>query len=103
MTDRRVSAAEFIANFDTMAERALTEPLTITEGGRERLVVSVEEFQRLRRRECRVYRAENIPDDLADTIAATEPPPEAHAAELEVNSEPREPLDCLTTPLITEC
>jgi len=90
MTNCRVSAAGFIADFDAMTERARTEPLTITKDGGDWLaVLAVEEFERLKRRERRVYRAENIPDDLADAIASTEPPPEAHAAELEINSERR--------------
>lgn len=44
-----------------MTERVLAEPLKIAKDGGDWLVIlSVEEFERLGRRERRVYRAENI-------------------------------------------
>lgn len=44
----RVSTAEFISGFDDLADRAETEPVTITQGGRDRLVlVSADEYARL--------------------------------------------------------
>ena len=35
----KVSSAEFQRQFGTMADKALTEPVTITRNGRERLVL----------------------------------------------------------------
>jgi PHD/YefM family antitoxin component YafN of YafNO toxin-antitoxin module len=47
----RVSTADFIKHYGTLADKALSEPVTITKNGRERLVVvSAEEYARLRRR-----------------------------------------------------
>ena len=47
----RVSTAEFISGFDAFAEQAGTEPVTITDGGRDRLVlVSADEYARLQAR-----------------------------------------------------
>jgi len=37
MDDMKVSTAEFIKNYGQLADRALTEPVTITNNGRERL------------------------------------------------------------------
>jgi PHD/YefM family antitoxin component YafN of YafNO toxin-antitoxin module len=56
----RVSTAEFIKNYGTLADKALMEPVTITKNGRDRLVmVSAEEFERLKRRDRRVVRIED--------------------------------------------
>lgn len=45
----RVSSAELIRDFGALSRRALTEPVTIIEDGRDRLVlVAAEEFERLR-------------------------------------------------------
>jgi PHD/YefM family antitoxin component YafN of YafNO toxin-antitoxin module len=56
----RVSTAEFIKNYGTLADKALMEPVTITKNGRDRLVmVSAEEFERLQRRDRRVVRIED--------------------------------------------
>jgi PHD/YefM family antitoxin component YafN of YafNO toxin-antitoxin module len=53
----RVSTAEFIKNYGTLADKALMEPVIITKNGRDRLVmVSAEEFERLKRRDRRVVR-----------------------------------------------
>ena len=40
----RVSTADFIKNYGTLADRALAEPVTITKNGRDRLVVSAEDL-----------------------------------------------------------
>ena len=51
----RVSTAEFISGFDDIADRAETEPVTITEGGQDRLVlVSADEYARLTDRDRRI-------------------------------------------------
>ncbi len=36
----RISSAEFLKNFETLLDRALSEPITITRNGRDRLVVA---------------------------------------------------------------
>jgi PHD/YefM family antitoxin component YafN of YafNO toxin-antitoxin module len=56
----RVSTAEFIKNYGALADKALMEPVTITKNGRDRLVmVSAEEFERLKRRDRRVVLIED--------------------------------------------
>ena len=56
----RVTTAEFIKNYGSLADKALMEPVTITKNGRDRLVVvSIEEYSRLVRRDRRVIRPRN--------------------------------------------
>ena len=56
----RISTAEFIKNYGTLADKALQEPLTITKNGRDRFVLlNAEEFERLKRRDRRVVRIED--------------------------------------------
>jgi prevent-host-death family protein len=46
MPDLKVSTAELMRNFGPLADKALTEPLTITKNGRDRLVLlSTEEYR----------------------------------------------------------
>ena len=57
----RVTAAEFIKRYGSLADRALNEPLTITKNGRDRLVLlSVDEYARLKRRDRRALVAEEL-------------------------------------------
>ena len=73
----KVSTAEFIKNYGTLADRALIEPVTITKNGRDRLVViSAEEYARLSRRDRRVIRAEDLTDEEIAAIASAEVPSE---------------------------
>ncbi len=72
----KVSTAEFIKNYGLLADKALSEPVTITKNGRDRLVVlSAEEFERLTRRDRRVVKLEDFTAEEIDLIAKTEVPP----------------------------
>ncbi|MBT9293093.1 type II toxin-antitoxin system Phd/YefM family antitoxin [Hyphomicrobiaceae bacterium 22] len=72
----RVSTADFIKNYGTLADKALAEPVTITKNGRDRLVVlSAEEYERLKRRDRRVVRLEEFTDEEMALIARAEVPP----------------------------
>lgn len=65
----KVSSAEFIKNYGTLADKALQEPVTITRNGRDRLVlISSEEYERMRRRDRRVIRAEDMSDAEMEEI-----------------------------------
>ena len=76
----KVTAAEIGKNFGQFADRALAEPVTITKYGREHLVLlSADEYARLKRRDRQVYRAKDVPDDVLGAIEATEPPAESEA------------------------
>jgi PHD/YefM family antitoxin component YafN of YafNO toxin-antitoxin module len=79
----RVTTAEFIKHYGTLADRALSEPVTITKNGRDRLVVlSAGEYERLRRRDRRVLKAGELTDDEIALIARAEVPAEyAHLDE----------------------
>jgi PHD/YefM family antitoxin component YafN of YafNO toxin-antitoxin module len=66
----RVSLAEVLENYGTLTDRALSEPVTITRDGRDRLVVlAADEYERLRRRDRRVYAIEDM---TARQLAALE-------------------------------
>jgi prevent-host-death family protein len=79
----RVTTAEFIRRYGTLADRALSEPVTITKNGRDRLVVlSAEEYERLRRRDRHVIKAGELTDNEVALIATAEVPAEyAHLDE----------------------
>ncbi len=83
MTDMKISSAEFQRQFGTLADKALTEPVTITRNGRDRLVLlSVEEYERLKRRDRRVVRLEDFSEEEMALIATAEVPAEyAHLDE----------------------
>jgi hypothetical protein len=79
----KVSTADFIKNYGTLADEALREPVTITKNGRDRLVVlSVEEYARLKRRDRRIVRTGELSDADIALIAKAEVPAEhAHLDE----------------------
>jgi PHD/YefM family antitoxin component YafN of YafNO toxin-antitoxin module len=79
----KVSTADFIKHYGTLADRALSEPVTITKNDRDRLVViSAEEYGRLQRRDRRVIAAGELTEDEIALIAKAEVPIEyAHLDE----------------------
>jgi prevent-host-death family protein len=71
----KVTTADFIKNYGRLADRALSEPVTITKNGHDRLVVlSAEEYERLKRRDRRVVRAGELTDAEVALIASAEVP-----------------------------
>ena len=86
MHETRVTTADFVKNFGELSDKALTDPLTITKNGRDRLVVmSVDEYARLKRRDRRVYLAHELPDDIRQALSRTDDiPSEAYALNYEV-------------------
>ena len=69
----RVTTAEFIKGYGTLTDKALTEPVTITQNGRDRLVVvSAKEYERLRRRDRQAFRAEELSEADVALIARGE-------------------------------
>lgn len=76
----KVSTAELVRNFGMLADKALAEPVTITKNGRDRLVLlSVEEYERLRRRDREVIRPGQLTPEERAALAVAEVPDE-HAA-----------------------
>jgi PHD/YefM family antitoxin component YafN of YafNO toxin-antitoxin module len=73
----KVTTADFIKNYGTLADKALSEPVTITKNGRDRLVLlSAEEYARLKRRDRRVVRLEEFTDEEMALISQAEVPAE---------------------------
>ncbi len=73
----KVSTAEFIKNYGSLADKALTEPVTITKNGRDRLVmISAGEYARLKRRDRRVVRTGDLSREDIALIAKAEVPAE---------------------------
>ena len=79
----KVSSAEFIKNYGKLTDKALFEPVTITRNGRDRLVVlSVDEYRRLKRRDRRVVTLGEFTPGEMEAIARAEVPTEhAHLDE----------------------
>ena len=72
----RVTAAEFIRNYGSLADQALSEPITIPKNGQDRLVLlSADEYSRLKRRDRCVVRPEELTDEEMALIAKAEVPP----------------------------
>jgi PHD/YefM family antitoxin component YafN of YafNO toxin-antitoxin module len=71
-----VTSAEFRQNVGRYEDEALRQPVAITRDGEERLVVlSTEEYRRLRSRWREVLRAGDLSDDDLDGIARAEMAP----------------------------
>jgi Antitoxin Phd_YefM, type II toxin-antitoxin system len=71
----KVSTADFIKNYGTLADKALTEPLTITKNGRDRFVlVEAAEFARLMRRDRKVKRLVDFTTEEMNLVLNSEMP-----------------------------
>ncbi len=82
---RRVSATEFQKKVGLYQDMALIEPLTVTRNGRAKIVVlSAEEYHRLKRRDREVLRVEDLSAQDLEAIASAVPPAEAAAFDREV-------------------
>jgi prevent-host-death family protein len=68
-----VPAAEFQRDIGTYQDRALTEPVFLTRNGREKTVLlSVEEYRRLKRRDREALSVEHLSDADLNAIATAE-------------------------------
>jgi prevent-host-death family protein len=73
----KITSVEFQRHVGLYQDKALTEPVTITKNGRERLVLlSVEEYQRLKSRDRRVFSIDEVTDDQLAAIEAARVPEE---------------------------
>jgi prevent-host-death family protein len=71
-----ITSAEFRRDIGRYEDEALRQPVAITRDGEERLVVmSAEEYHRLRVRRREVLRAGDLTDHDLDLIAGTEVDP----------------------------
>lgn len=68
-----VSSAEFQRNFGLYQDKALTEPVVITRNGRERIVVvSADEYRRLKHRSREVISVGALSDADLEAISKAE-------------------------------
>lgn len=75
---RRVSSTEFQKKVGLYQDLALSEPLIVTRNGRDKLVVlSAEEYDRLKRSDREVLRVEDLSAEELETIAAAKQPAQA--------------------------
>lgn len=73
----KVTSAEFIENYGALTDKALSEAVTNTRNSRDRFVVlSAEEYARLKRRDRRVVKLESFSEDEMARIAKAEVPAE---------------------------
>jgi prevent-host-death family protein len=71
----KIPISEFVQKLEHLTETASIEPLVLTENGRDRLVVlSVEEYARLRCRDRRVVAIEDVTEEDMALIAKAEVP-----------------------------
>lgn len=81
-----VTSAELQKSFGRYREAALKEPITITNHGRESLVLmAAEEYRLLKRRQRRVMGLEDFSDSDLMAIEASESPAEAVSFDHELN------------------
>ena len=81
----RVSSTEFQRKVGLYQDMALSEPLTVTRNGRDKIVVlSAEEYGRLKRRDREVLRVEELTVEDLEAIASAQPPPAAASFDHEV-------------------
>lgn len=74
----KVSSAEFQKHFGRYQDVALTEPVVVTRNGRERTVVlSSQEYHRLKRRDRQVLAVTDFTQDDIDAIERAAAPGEA--------------------------
>jgi prevent-host-death family protein len=82
----KVSAAEFQRNIGRYQDLALTQPVTVTRNGRERTVmISTEEYMRLKRRDRRVLGLDDITDEQLAALEKARAPEETKAFDHELD------------------
>jgi len=80
-----VSAAEFHRNIGKYQDIALTRPVAITKNGRERTVLlSAEEYSRLKRRDRRVLSAGDLSELQIEAVRKAEVPAQFAALDKEL-------------------
>ncbi len=83
----KVSAAEFQRNIGRYQDVALTQPVVVARNGRERTVmISVEEYHRLKRRDRRVMGLEDFTDEDIAALEKTRAPEAAKAFDSELKT-----------------
>ncbi len=77
MQTTRVSASEFQQAFGALSDKARHEPVVITKHGRDSLVVmSTEEWERLKRRDRQVGLTAELPEEWIEAVRNAKVPDE---------------------------
>ncbi len=77
MTATRVTSSEFQQAFGSLSDRARHEPVVITKHGRDSLVVMpVEEWERLKRRDRHVGLTADLPEEWLEAVRTATVPEE---------------------------
>ncbi len=74
MTRRRVTATagELVRQFSHFSDVALAQPVVVTKNGRARnVLISIEEYERLKKRDQESFMAADTPDVFLADIATT--------------------------------
>jgi prevent-host-death family protein len=75
MQPTRVTASEFQQAFGALSDKARREPVVITKHGHDSLVVmSAEEWERLKRRDRRVGLTTELPEEWIEAVRNAEAP-----------------------------
>src|SRR5215467_11701625 len=83
----KISAAEFQRNIGRYQDMALVQPVAITRNGRERTVmISVEEYYRLKRRDRHVLELKDFTDADIAALEQTRAPESSKAFDDELKS-----------------
>lgn len=69
----RVSSTEFGKEVGRYQDLALSQPVVVTRNGRDRTVmISADEYRRLKRRDRQVFAAGELPDELVEAVRRSE-------------------------------
>jgi prevent-host-death family protein len=72
----RVTSTEFSKEVGRYQDSALTQPVVVTRNGRDRTVmISAEEYQRLKRRDREVFATGELPAAIVEAVAHTDMDP----------------------------
>ena len=78
MQTTKVTASEFQQAFGALSDKARHEPVIITKHGRNSLVVmAVEEWERLKRRDRTVGRTTELPEEWVEAVREAKVPASA--------------------------
>jgi prevent-host-death family protein len=81
----RMTEAELAGGLGALAEKARQEPVTITKDGRDDLVLlSAEEYARLKRRDRRVGLTEELSEEWIEAVRSAKVPDEFGALDVEL-------------------
>ena len=69
MDPLKVSAAEFQRNIGRYQDIALRQPVAVTRNGRDScMLISTEEYRRLKRRDRQVFATGELPDEIFEAV-----------------------------------